>query len=199
MTFFGMLLASITLLMAMSKADSDTYSIGDVVADFALKGVDDQVTSLSEYMGAGGVIIVFTCNTCPYAQLYEDRLIELHQKFAEEGYPVLAINPNDTQLKPGDSFEKMKVRAKEKDLPYPYLLDEQQQVFPLFGATRTPEIYLLDADRILRYTGAIDDNPQNAGAVKKQYVKRAIESISKGQDPDPLKTKAIGCGIKAKK
>lgn len=196
--FSGIVLVCI-LAISMTSISTETYQVGDVVSDFALKGVDDQTLGLEEYMGNGGVILVFTCNTCPYAQLYEDRLIDLHNTFVSLGFPVMAINPNDPISKPGDGFEQMKKRASDKSFPFPYLFDAEQIVFPKFGATRTPEIFLLDANRMLRYTGAIDDNPQNAGSVQKAYVRSAIEAIQNGQDPEPAKTKAVGCGIKVKK
>ncbi|NND09435.1 MAG: thioredoxin family protein [Saprospiraceae bacterium] len=196
--FSGLFLVSV-LAMSMSLLPGTAYQVGDVVADFELKGVDDKMISLSDYMGDGGLILVFTCNTCPYAQLYEDRLIELHQTFAERGFPVLAVNPNDPISKPGDGFAQMKQRATEKEFPFPYLFDADQIVFPKFGATRTPEVFLLDANRVLRYTGAIDDNPKDAASVQKAYVREAIEAIQNGNSPEPTKTKAIGCGIKVKK
>ena len=187
------------LWMAMFEGEQEIYQIGEQVEDFTLKGVDEAWVSLSDYLGEQGVILVFTCNTCPYAQLYEDRLIALHQEFAPTGFPVLAVNPNDAGMKPGDSFEKMKERAAEKEFPYPYLVDTKQEVFPKYGATRTPEIFLLDRDRVLRYTGAIDDNPQDPTAVSTRYVAEAITAMMAGKSPQPAKTKAIGCGIKMKK
>ena len=194
----GLVLLSV-LTMSMSLLPGDIYQVGDVVADFELESVDDKMISLSDYMGDGGLILVFTCNTCPYAQLYENRLIDLHQTFAEQGFPVLAVNPNDPISKPGDGFAQMKERATEKGFPFPYLFDAEQTVFPKFGATRTPEVFLLDANRVLRYTGAIDDNPKDAASVQKAYVRDAIEAIKNGNNPEPAKTKAIGCGIKVKK
>jgi peroxiredoxin len=175
------------------------YQIGDTAEDFTLRGIDQKMITLSAYAGEEGVIVIFTCNTCPYAQLYEDRIINLHKTYANQGFPVLAINPNDPEMKPGDSFEKMKVRAHDKSFPFPYLFDEDQHVFPKFGATRTPHAFVLDKTLSVRYIGAIDDNPQDAGSVQTNYIENAISAIRAGQDPDPQTTKAIGCGIKAKR
>ncbi|MCB0664614.1 MAG: thioredoxin family protein [Saprospiraceae bacterium] len=192
-------LSGALLIMSMRLADNKPYEIGDKVENFKLKNVDETWVSLDEYMGDQGAIIIFTCNTCPYAQLYEDRIIDLHSKFSEKGFPVLAVNPNDAAQKPGDSFEKMQARSNEKEFPFPYVFDADQKVYPKFGATNTPHVFLIDADMQLRYIGAIDDNAQNPEAVKTKYVEDAIDALMTGKDPVPARTKAIGCGIKAKK
>lgn len=194
-----LILAGTFIVMSMKKTDNSPYEIGEKVKDFKLQNVDETWISLSEYLGDQGAIIIFTCNTCPYAQLYEDRIIKLHERYQEMGFPVLAINPNDVIQKPGDNFENMQTRAKEKGFSFAYLLDADQEVYPKFGATNTPQVFLIDAQMQLRYSGAIDDNPQNPDAVKTNYVENAIEAIMSEEDPNPARTKAIGCGIKAKK
>ena len=178
--------------------------VGDTAPDFLLRNLDGKMVSLEgmkQDKGAKvkGYIVVFTCNTCPYAVMYEDRLIELHNKYAPQGWPVVAIQPNDAKLKPGDSMEEMKIRSREKGFPFVYLYDDGQKVYPAYGATRTPTIFLLDSNRKVRYIGAIDDNPQEAEAVKKRYVEDAIAAITAGKEPDPSFTKAVGCGIKSSK
>ena len=197
---FGILgCLSLTLLFAFTTADEGGYAVGDTVADFSLQNaIDDSWMGLSSYDGANGYIVVFTCNTCPYAVMYEDRLIDLHNTFAPQGYPVVAINPNDPTVKPGDSYAAMKERADEKDFPFSYLFDAEQTVFPAFGATRTPHVYLLDADKVVQYIGAIDNNAQNADAADQHYLADAIGAIQNGSTPDPSFTKAIGCTIKVK-
>lgn len=198
--FFSFLLAGMAILtMSLTLGETDIYEIGDQVEDFKLQNVDENWVSLSDYSGKMGTIVIFTCNTCPYAQLYEDRIIQLHQKYADRGFPVLAINPNDPLQKPGDSFENMKKRAGEKSFPFAYTLDADQEVYPKFGATNTPHVFLIDSDMRLRYIGAIDDNPQDPSKVKINYVENAIEALMADEDPEPARTKAIGCGIKAKK
>ena len=186
-------------LMSLTIAEDLGYQIGDTVDDFTLTGVDDKAITLSDYMGEGGAVVIFTCNTCPWAVGYEDRIQELHTSLAEKGWPVLAINPNDPEIKPGDSFAAMQTRAADKAFTFPYVFDEKQEVFPAFGATKTPHVFVVDKDMHLRYAGGIDDSPQSADGVQVNYVQAAVEAIEKGADPDPATTKAIGCGIKAKR
>ncbi len=175
------------------------YQVGDKAADFKLKNVDGTTVSLGDMKDAKGYIVTFTCNHCPYSVLYEDRLIDLHNEMAAKGYPVVAINPNDPKVQPEDSFEGMQERAKEKKFPFVYLFDDNQQVYPLFGATRTPHVFLLDKDMVVQYIGAIDNNAKNPDAVTINYVEDAIMALEKGTKPDPNFTKAIGCSIKTEK
>ena len=157
---------------------------------------------MSNYADAEGVIVVFTCNHCPYSKLYEDRIIELHNTFSKKGYPVIAISSNDATEYPSDSFKNMKKRSKEKGFPFEYCYDETQEIAKKFGASRTPEVYLVnksDAGYTLQYTGAIDDNAKNAGEVEVKFVEEAIQALEKGNTVDPNKTKAVGCSIKWKK
>ncbi|MCB0685356.1 MAG: thioredoxin family protein [Saprospiraceae bacterium] len=197
--FLIILMTGTMVFMSMKKTGDKPYEIGEKVDDFQLQNIDNSWIQLSDYMGEEGAIIIFTCNTCPYAQLYEDRIIKMHERFIKMGFPVLAVNPNDIVQKPGDNFENMQKRASEKNFPYAYVLDENQEVYPKFGATNTPQVFLIDNNMQLRYSGAIDDNPQNPDAVKINYVENAIEAIMSEENPDPSRTKAIGCGIKAKK
>jgi len=174
-------------------------AIGDTAPDFNLKNIDGKMISLASYEAAKGYIVIFTCNTCPYAVMYEDRIIDLHNKYAEQGYPVIAINPNDPSIKAGDSFEKMKERATDKAFPFAYVFDAKQEVFPAYGATKTPHVYLLDKDRVVQYIGAIDNNAQDAESVSTRYLEDAIAAVSAGKKPVLAMTKAVGCGIKVKK
>ena len=190
-------LLTMTLFVSATRPFGEGYKIGDKVEDFTLKNIDGKMVTLSDY-NTEGYIIIFTCNTCPYAVMYEDRIIELHNKYADKGWPVVAINPNDPGVKSGDSFEAMQVRAKEKGFPYNYLFDEDQTVYPKFGATRTPHVFLVDKNMILRYIGAIDNNAQDPESVTARYVENAIEAIKRGEQPEPDMTKAIGCTIKAR-
>jgi len=175
------------------------YDVGDKAIDFSLKGTDEIMHSLASIEDAKGYIVTFTCNHCPYAIMYEDRLIDLHNKYAPQGYQVVAINPNDPEAQPDDSFKKMQERAAEKEFPFLYLFDEGQKIYPQYGATRTPHVFLLDKERTVQYIGAIDDNPRDAESVKTRYLENAIEALMSGKTPDPSFTKAIGCSIKTKK
>jgi len=185
-------------LISSTMPGINGYKIGDTATDFSLMNVDGSMVSMADYEDADGYIIIFTCNTCPVAVRYEDRIIQLHNRWANNGYPVIAINPNDPTLKPGDSFEKMQKRAAEKNFPFPYVFDADQTIFPQYGATKTPHVYLLDDQKVVRYIGAIDDNPRSADGVEINYVDSAIDAIQAGNDPDPNFTKAIGCSIKFK-
>ncbi|MCS6917430.1 MAG: thioredoxin family protein [Chitinophagales bacterium] len=190
------------ILPALMNAQNPSgYKIGDAVADFRLKNVDGKMVSLSDQKEAKGAIVIFTCNHCPYAKAYEQRIIDLDKQFRPQGFPVIAINPNDPKRVPDDSFEHMVKRAKEKKYPFPYLVDETQQVARTFGATRTPQVFLLNrsGDKwVVSYIGAIDDNTEDAGAVKNAYVINAINALLKGEEPPVRETKAIGCTIKWK-
>jgi peroxiredoxin len=183
---------------------TDGLALGEKAPDFKLENVDGKFYSLADIKDVNGeapkgYIVTFTCNTCPFAQKYEDRLIALHNKMAPLGYPLVAIQPNAPSVQPGDSMSAMQQRAKEKGFPYVYLLDAEQEIYPQYGAGRTPEIYLLDSDLVLQYHGAVDDNAQNPDDVSINYVENAIEALENGETPDPAEVKAIGCMIKAKK
>ncbi|WP_343487818.1 thioredoxin family protein [Allomuricauda sp. d1] len=183
----------------IENAIYDGYDIGDTATDFSLKNIDGQMVSLSNYENVKGFLVIFTCNTCPYAVAYEDRIVALDKKYKSKGVPVIAIMPNNPDTKPGDNFENMKKRAKEKGFTFPYLLDEGQEIYPQYGATRTPHVYLLektDAGNIVRYIGAIDDNYKNASAVEEKYVENAVDSMLAGEEIEVQTTKAIGCSIK---
>ncbi len=176
------------------------YTIGDTATDFKLKNIDDSFISLEDYKDAKGFIVIFTCNHCPYSVAYEDRIIELDKKYKSKGYPVIAINPNNPKAYPGDSFDNMKVRAKEKGFTFPYLFDDGQKIYPQYGATKTPHVYILEKTsegNIVRYIGAIDNNYKDASAANEKYVEEAVNALLKGEKVPVEVTKAIGCSIKA--
>lgn len=187
------------LFTAATLPDHQGLHIGEKATDFSLKNIDGKTVSMSDYKDAKGYIVVFTCNHCPYAKMYEQRIIDLHNDYAAKGYPVIAINPNDPEVQPADSYEEMQNRAKEKSYPFPYLFDEAQSVYPKFGATRTPHVFLLDKALIVQYIGAIDNSPQDASEVTEKYVENAIDALEKGRKPKVTTTKAIGCSIKTKR
>jgi peroxiredoxin len=178
------------------------YKVGDKAMNFKLKNVDGSYVSLSDYSDSKGVILMFSCNHCPYSVAYEDRKIELDKKYEPMGFPVVIINPNDPEVEPRDSYEEMQKRAKEKGFPFPYLFDDGQKVYPVYGATRTPHVFLLEregSDFYVRYIGAIDDNHRDAAAVKEPFLANAVDALLSGNKPDPDFTRAIGCTIKTKK
>jgi peroxiredoxin len=189
------------IIGGMGMFAQEAYKIGDVAADFSLKNIDGKKVSLSQFDQAKGFIVIFTCNHCPYAVLYEDRIIALDKKYKELGYPVIAVNPNDPEVVPEDSFDNMKIRAHDKGFTFPYLFDEGQKVYPKYGATRTPHVFLLKKegkDLIVKYIGAIDDNSKDVNEVKIKYLEDAVDALLAGKNPEIDFTKAIGCSIKIK-
>lgn len=189
---FALLLSSFIL-----RPTADGYKVGDKAADFKLKNTDGKMVSLADNKAAKGYIVVFTCNTCPYAKAYESRIVDLNAKYAPLGYPVVAINPNDAGKVPGDSYAAMQT----KKYAFPYLQDESQQVAKTFGATRTPHLYVLTRQGsafVVSYIGAIDDNSEDPSLVKTKYVENAMTEIIAGKAPSTNSTKAIGCTIKWK-
>lgn len=192
---------SISIVFASFITDGG-YQVGDKAIDFKLKNIDDKTFSLADKKDAKGFIVVFTCNHCPYAVKYEDRIVALNNKYSKLGYPVVAINPNDAVAYPDDSFANMKKRAKEKSFIFPYLVDETQDIAKAYGATKTPHVFVLkkeNADLIVKYIGAIDDNTDTTSAVTVKYVEQAVDALLAGKEVPTTTTKAIGCGIKWKK
>lgn len=178
------------------------YQIGAEATDFSLKGTDDKMYSLAQFTDAKGYIVIFTCNHCPYAKAYEDRIMALDAKYKSLGYPVIAINPNDPVAQPEDSFDLMKTRAKEKGFTFPYLFDEGQKIYPQYGATKTPHVFVLNKENgknIVKYIGAIDNNHENANDVTEKYVEAAVDALLKNEPIKQTETVAIGCTIKVKK
>ena len=195
---FSLLCFALLLSSFVFRPGSEGYQVGDKAADFKLKNIDGKMVSLADNKAAKGYIVVFTCNTCPYAKAYESRIIALNQKYAPQGYPVVAINPNDPKVAPGDSYAAMQT----KKYNFPYLHDETQQVAKAYGATRTPHLYVLKRQGnnfVVSYIGAIDDNSEDASLVKTKYVENAMAEIMAGKPATTNATKAIGCTIKWKK
>lgn len=195
----GGLLVLFISAFTVNNTLSDGYKIGDVAEDFSLKNIDGKMVSMADYKDAKGYIITFTCNTCPYAVMYEDRIVALNEKYASKGYPVIAIMPNNIAVKPGDALPEMKKRAEEKGFKFPYLIDEAQSVYPKFGATKTPHMFVLEKTKkgnVVKYIGAIDDNYKDPSAVTTKYVEAAVDALLKGKPVPEAETKAIGCSIK---
>ena len=161
--------------------------------NISLSGQADK--SNSKYLNAGKN----SPSIASVAVKYEDRVNQLAKKYKSKGYVLLAINSNDPEVQPDDTFELMKERAKDKGYAFPYLVDEGQKIYPQYGATKTPHIFLLDKNLVVKYIGAIDDNADDASAVKERYLENAIAALESGKEPSPALTKAIGCSIKAKK
>lgn len=180
-------------------ATASGYKVGDIATDFSLKNTDGKKVSLKNMKAEKGYIVVFTCNHCPYAQAYEDRIVALDKKYKRLGYPVVAINPNNPAKQKEDSFELMQKRAKEKGFTFPYLLDEGQKIYPQYGATKTPHVYILQKTskgNQVKYIGAIDDIYGDETAVKQKYAENALNELLQNKEVSVKETKAIGCSIK---
>lgn len=192
-----LLLFVAVIATAFTNKALEGYKVGDTIEDFKLKNIDDQMVSLSDYTDAKGFVIVFTCNMCPYSVANEDRIVALDKKYKQLGFPVIAINPNDPKASRGDSFEDMKVRASEKGFTFPYLFDEGQKVYPKFGATKTPHVYIVSKKTMkVEYIGAIDNSSRDADSVTEKYVEDVVDALLAGKKPAKTETRAIGCSIK---
>ncbi|OGO16366.1 MAG: alkyl hydroperoxide reductase [Chloroflexi bacterium RBG_16_48_8] len=172
--------------------------IGDRVIPFTLPGVDDKNHSLSDYVDAQALAVIFSCNHCPYVRAWEDRMVQIQADYADRGVQFLVINSNDVNRYPDDSFPKMKVRAEEKNFNFPYLFDESQEIPRLYGAERTPEVFLFDSSGVLQYHGAIDDHYDNPSEVKVLYLRDALDAVLAGETPLVQETTPVGCTIKWK-
>ena len=193
------LLVVATIIFTSFTLVNTGYEVGDYATDFKLKNVDGNTVSLADYEDAKGFIVTFTCNHCPYSKMYEDRIIALDKKFKDKGFPVIAINPNNPAVSPGDDFEGMQERAKNKGFTFPYLFDDGQTIYPQYGATKTPHIFILNKDKKglrVAYIGAIDNNARDAESVTENYVSNAVNELLEGKEVSKTSTRAIGCSIK---
>ncbi|MFA8450224.1 MAG: thioredoxin family protein [Bacteroidales bacterium] len=187
------------LLATVGFAMAEGYKIGDKVEDFNLKDVDGKYIGMKDFPDAKGFILVFSCNHCPYVKSNEERMIALSNEFQDKGYPLIAINAMNPSVYPDDSFENMVKNAEEKSFPFKYVIDEGQKVYPVYGATKTPEVFVVQRqgdNLVLMYHGAIDDNTENADKVKTHYTADAVNALLEGKEVPETKTKAIGCTIK---
>jgi peroxiredoxin len=173
-----------------------TLDLGAAAPDFRLPGVDGKEYSLASFAKARLLIVTFSCNHCPAAIGSEDRMLALAKEYKAKGVAMVVINSNDLKFHPDDSFEHMRVRAKEKGFPFPYLRDESQQTALAYGALRTPHFYVFDANRKLRYTGRLDDNPYDASKVTKSDLRAALDALLAGRKPAVELTNPLGCNVK---
>lgn len=173
--------------------------IGQKGPDFTLPGVDGTEHSLADLLSRHqAVVVIFSCNHCPYVRAWEDRMMAIQRDYAERGVALVAINPNDAVRYPEDAFEAMKKRAAERGFNFLYLRDESQEVARAYGATHTPHVFLLDSLGTLRYRGAIDDNYSDPDAVEFSYLRDALDAVLAGRDPERTVTDAVGCTVKWK-
>ncbi len=201
------MLASLTVLAGLGAADFQptTLPLDSPAPDFSLPGVDGRSHALKDFAQAKILVVVFTCNHCPTAQYYEDRLKQLAADYRGKGVAVVAIMPNDPKsvrldelgwADLGDSFEEMKIRARDRQFNFPYLYDgDTEAVSRGYGPVATPHVFIFDAARKLRYVGAIDDS-ERVQHVTKHYVRDALDALLAGQEPPVTKTKVVGCSVK---
>jgi peroxiredoxin len=193
------LLTALTTLAQTPVAKG--YAVGDVVADFQVRNTDNQLINLTNYANQKGVVIVFMAHHCPFSKAYEDRLMTLHNRFAAQGFPMLAVQTSDVTVYPEDAPEVVKNHARDRGFNFPYTIDETQTVARAFGASRTPQAYVLTVTSgkfVVQYIGAIDDNPQDAAGVQKRYLEDVLTSLTSGRVLTTTVTRPIGCAIKWK-
>jgi peroxiredoxin len=183
--------------MVLINDNSQVLRIGDPMPHFSLPSTDGLRVS-SELIRDPVLVVVFTCNHCPYAQAYEDRLIGLQEHFDPEGAQFILINSNDATKYPEDSFAMMKARHDEKSFPFPYCFDETQETAKAFGALCTPHCFVFDRDRKLKYKGRIDDNWKDPGKITEHNLRDALAAVVQDQEPPAHEANAIGCSIKWK-
>lgn len=187
-----------SFIMVLINDNSTTLKIGDAMPHFSLPATDGMTVD-SKSIVDPVLAVIFTCNHCPYAQAYEDRLIALANHFDEEGAQFILISSNDATNYPEDSFEEMKRRHKEKAFPFPYCYDETQEVAKAYGALCTPHCFVFDRQRKLQYKGRIDDNWKKLQEAKMHDLRDALAALVKNEVPKVQEANAIGCSIKWKR
>ncbi|MFW5840530.1 MAG: thioredoxin family protein [Planctomycetota bacterium] len=175
-----------------------TLELGEKAPEFDLPGVDGKNHSLDDYSDAKLLIVVFSCNHCPYVVGSEDRMNKLYDDYKSKGVEMVAINSNEEQNHPTDDFDHMVQRAREKGFEFDYLRDQSQEVAKAYGALRTPHFYVFDEDRKLRYTGRMDDNPRQPGEETTAELRDALDALLEGKEPPLPMTNPIGCNVKWK-
>jgi peroxiredoxin len=166
------------------------------LATAKLKNVDGKMVSIADVAGKAGTLVIFTCNHCPFAKAWEERIVELGNGYSKKGVGVILINANDPAKVPEDGWAEMQARAKSRGLLVPYVVDDTSAVARAFGATVTPEAFLFDKSGKLAYHGTVDDNHKEPAKVQSRYLKDALDAIVAGKAPPQPETKSLGCGIK---
>ena len=190
-------LAGLALALTAGSARAQ-LAIGDALPmkDVKMTGVDGKSVTIAGVSGKKGTLVVFTCNHCPWAKMWQTRVTEIGHTAGKAGIGMVAINANDPAEYPEDGMDGMKTRAKELGIKFPYVVDATSDVARAFGASRTPEAFLFDAGGKLVYHGTVDDSPKDASAVKDAYLKDAVSAVSTGKTVTTAETKAMGCSIK---
>ncbi|MBS4035094.1 MAG: thioredoxin family protein [Ignavibacterium sp.] len=177
---------------------TNNLKISSPAPDFNLPGVDGKSYSLSSFKNKSIIAVIFSCNHCPYVQAFEDRVRDIQNDYEKKGVQIVAISSNDAGKYPEDSFEQMIKRAQEKQFNFPYLYDESQSIAKSFDATHTPEVFVFDKERKLKYHGKIDDNWKEPQKVNSRYLREALDEILSSKEVSVPETFSIGCTIKWK-
>ncbi len=188
----------LVLILAFSPVDESSLTIGDKapMSKVKMAGIDGSSKSLEDLISKNGLLVVFSCNTCPFVVAWEDRYNDLDALCKKNGIGMVLINSNEARRAGDDSMDKMKKHAKDFAYTMPYVVDEKSAVANAFGARTTPHVYLFDKDLKLAYTGLIDDNHRDKDAATKRFLNDAIQNMASGKKIDPAETKSIGCSIK---
>jgi len=189
-------LLSIAALATPAFADHLPIGAKPPQADVSMDAHTGALVTLAKAKGKLGTLVIFTCNHCPWAKAWETRIAAIGNAAQKQGFGVVAINPNDAKKVPEDNMDAMKVRAKELKLEFPYAVDATSGIAKAFGATKTPEVFLFDANDKLVYYGAIDDNAEKPAEVKHKFLEEALAAVAAKKPVPTAETKAIGCGIK---
>ncbi len=188
----------IALILGISSGSAFALAIGDNIpsSEVKMKNVDGKMMTFNDVKGDKGTLVIFSCNHCPWVIAWEDRIVELGNRYMTQGIGVIQVNSNDPSKKAGDGFEGMVKRYDEKNFKFPYVVDETSDVARSFGAERTPEFFLFDKMGKLVYHGTIDDNAQEPEKVDKKYLQNALDALISGAKIDVSETKSLGCSIK---
>jgi peroxiredoxin len=199
--FFFIAITSVAVIARAESAPGTPLALGSKapLATTKMKSVDGKMVSIADATGKAGTLVIFTCNHCPFAKAWEQRIVEIGNSYAKKGVGVILINANDPAKYEEDGFAEMQTRAKSRGLQVPYVVDETSAVARQFGASVTPEAFLFDKTGKLAYHGAIDDNHKEPDKVQKRYLKDALDAVVGGKPPATPESKSIGCGIKFRK
>jgi peroxiredoxin len=178
--------------------ESNEPKLNTDIIDFHLKGTDEKIYSLNNFKDKKIIVIVFMCNHCPYVKAVIDRLTGLQKEFESKSVQFIGINPNDEEAYPEDSFENMKIFFRDREMNFPYLRDDTQEIAKLYDAVCTPDIYVYNGERILKYRGRLDDNWKEESKVTRRELYDAINNIIEGNEPDKIQNPSLGCSIKWK-
>ena len=197
-TTFIMCLPFLIFAQNTEKSKFQKISINEKMpeVDFELKSVNEEWITINSQTSDNGLLVIFTCNTCPFVVMWEDRYKLVEQIAEENNIGLVYINSNYKKRKSDDSFERMQKHAKKMNYQFPYLLDEKSKLANIFGAKTTPHIFLFDNKNTLVFKGAIDDNYKEIKKVEKFYLKDAIKQLVSGSEITVSETKAVGCSIK---